>query len=271
MKILGVILSLAICCGNCLAASSDIDGTASVQLPKHIKKGVRTDGKPDPTDIKPSTPGNGINTGFVIIYGHPVKPPYQVRVADNKVLINDVPVGPGATESDTLTASAAALRAKAERLFCDGNGKKSPAALSEEILALFKQSTDTVINARWDGAATPPEAALLVYWKRGVNQSDVRFSANACAKLETTEAAKTHRHEQNTERNAKAFKRALESGKVLYFVYDGHTLALPERTKAKLDEILKDTTLDRKGVTEKLESLGFRGQAARELSKNYQE
>lgn len=270
MKILGVILSLAVCCGNCLAAGPDTGG-AGVRLPRHIKKGVRTDGKADPTDIKPVAQKSGIKSGAVIIYGHSVKPPYQVRVDNNKVLINEVPVGPGTTENDVLAASAVTLRQKAEKLFCDNKDRKAPAALADEILALFKQSTDVVINARWNSTGTPPETALLVYWKRGVNQADMRFSAKACGRSVTPEAARASRREQNAERNAKAFKRALESGRVLYFGSDGRILAMPAETAGKLEAVMKDNTLDRKGVTDKLEALGFHGHVARELLRNYEE
>jgi len=270
MKILGVILSLAVLCGNCLAAGPDTGGSSTVRLPRHIKKGVRTDGKPDPTDIKPVAQKSGIKSGAVIIYGHPVKPPYQVRVADNKVLINEVPVGPGTTEGDVLTESASALRVKAEKMFCDGNGKKSPSTLADEILALFKQSSDTVINARWNNTGTPPETTLLVYWKRGVRQSDVRFSAKACARGTGPEAARAARQAHDGDKHARAFRRALEEGRLLFFGSDGKTMAMPAGTDGKLEAIMKDNTLDRKGVTEKLEALGFRGHAARELLMNYE-
>lgn len=270
MKILGVILSLAICCGNCLAAGPDTGG-AGVRLPRHIKKGVRTDGKPDPTDIKPVAQKNGIKSGFVVIYGHPVQPPYQVRVADNKVLINEVPVGPGTTDGDVLTENAMALRVKAEKMFCDSSGKESATVLADEILALFKQSADTVINARWSSVGTPPETTLLVYWKRGVRQSDVRFSAKACARATGPEAARAARQARVGEKHARAFRRALEEGRLLFFGSDGKTMALPVETAGKLEAVMKDKTLDRQGVTKKLETLGFHGHAAREILRNYEQ
>jgi hypothetical protein len=44
--------------------------------------------------LKVKTPEKGIETGLVIVYGHPLKPPYKVEQVEDKVFINGVQVLP---------------------------------------------------------------------------------------------------------------------------------------------------------------------------------
>jgi hypothetical protein len=45
-------------------------------------------------DISPVTPDSGINTGYVIAYGHYISPPYQVTVRDCSTYVNGVRIEP---------------------------------------------------------------------------------------------------------------------------------------------------------------------------------
>ena len=277
MKVTSVLFAVLLMYGNCLAGNDTANSTAGVteqHFSRHIKKAVRTDGKLDPTDIKPITPAAGITTGFVLVYGHFVQPPYQVRVENNKVLLNGVPVGPGITEKDILAGRANELRKKANQIFCDGNGKRSPGVLAAEILALFENSPDTVINAKWNKIEPPPNGVLLVYWKGNLELPDLQFNPAACviqrrlSGVEATRDINKRNHEMDG--YSRSFQKSLEEGKLLFFGSDGSIVNLPSDEIGKLKEAINDETLERKELIEKLKKMSFTRHSAQEIIRNYE-
>jgi hypothetical protein len=242
-------------------------------LPRHFKKAVRKDGRPDRTDIKPIIPVGGIMTGFVIIYGHVVKPPYQIRTENGRTFINNVPVGPGTTEKDIISGQARNLLEEANKMFCERGKNGGYSSSAGEILALFKKSTDTVISAKWDKGGVPPKGILLVHWRGNIRSPSVSFSAAACGTPGFSGKGMkpiADKQRQTPELYSKSLQKNLEDAKVLWFGSDGRNAILPPGTKAELNKIMSDERLGRKELMEKLENLGFNHRAVLEIIRNYE-
>lgn len=263
--------------GSCFAGDLDVANSTkntSVHYSlRHPKKGVRTDGKPDKTDIKPVAQTSGISTGLVVIYGHVVNPPYKVSVDANVISINSVPVGEMATEKGRLSAKAGDLINQANTLFCDAVGKKANDGNAGEILALFQKTTDVVVSAKWLKNEPPPKGVLIVNWKDGVRNPGVQFSVGSCHSQTATSARAKHApsaiSQPDSARQAAGMQKALEHDSMLFFASDGTALVLPTTAKTQILEIVRDERLGRKELREKLSKLGFSNRGAIEIIRNY--
>ncbi len=279
MKLINALFIVLLVSCTCLAgeydAAKSTAGVAGKHFRWHIQKAVRTDGGPDRTMIKPVAPATGIMTGFVMVYGHAIMPPYNVQVKNGVTLINAVPVGPGTSEKDIISAQAGELLNEANKIYCERGINGNSSSVAGEILTLFQRSTGTVISAKWDAGGAPPKGVLLVFWKGNVRSPEVRFNAVECGPLPAASSGKgtkqisEARQKRDLEVYSKSLQNSLEEGKLLCFSDEGGNATLPSDTKAKLDEAMKDETLDRQALLEKVEHLGFTHPAALEVIRNY--
>lgn len=276
MKFFSASLTALLLCGNCLAGEDAVtnsakDAARSYSL-RHAKKGVRLDGKPDSTDIKPVAPASGITTGLVVVYGHVIKPPYKFSVEGNAISINSVPVGKMATEEAVLTAKAEELIEKANALFCAAASKKSGDGKAAEILALFERNRDVVISAKWIKNEPPPKGVLIVDWKEGVHRPDVRFNKGSCRAQAAVAARARHNaaamRKTDGTRQAANLQKALERGDMLFFASDGSHAVLPPAIKTQILGALKEEGITRKEMTAKLESSGLPRRTALDVARN---
>lgn len=277
MKIFSVLLAAFFIGGNCFAGEFDIANSTKATIGhyslRHPKKGVRTDGKPGKTDIKPVAQASGISTGLVVIYGHVVKPPYKISVNADVISINSVPVGEMATEKGVLSAKAGDLLEQANILFCDAVRKKASDGNVGDILALFQKNTDVVVSAKWLKNEPPPKGVLIVNWKGSVRRPDVHFSAGSC-RTQTSAVTKIKNNTASANltdsaRQAVGLQKALEQGNMLFFTTEGHSDVLPISCKKQILEVLEDETTTRKELIVKLEKVGLSHHAALDTLRNF--
>ncbi len=278
-KIILIIFGIVLISGNFVIAQAESEKVEKKKLTRleHARKISRIKGSRK-IDIRPIRQDKGIKTGCVIAYGHFMKPPFEVKYVDHKLMINGVQVEPSIVlererknrkpmESGYLKIVQRRMDVSKEirKKYQEEKTYKSEVQLQRDILA-FAKSKDVVLDAKWKNNA------FMISFASGTG-----FGFMTLDKPRKPEGWKPrsrkkviHEAEQST---LKGIKSALEldRGECLMFGSDLARMSLYD-PRVIVGEIMKDPKLPtEEDKIEALQKKVFRGlyEGAFDVIENY--
>lgn len=231
-------------------------------------------------EVAPKHVDDGINTGLVILFGHPIKPPYKIVFEDNKMSVNGVEVVPSPVgqreyaktyQPPTLEKLARAAKITdwthaAQEIYRTKKGTVPDEDLKKEILDYVK-AQPLVKDAKWDS-----KDYMSVKLKDDKYDSfgyGVMFSMTK--HIPESDEDKKVRTEKIQKDYVRELEGELRQKKSLFFTTDGGVFHDYEDVRNKVNGVMADNKLSHDEKIKTLRENVFAGNlvAALDVVTNY--